>query len=228
MPSRHVDGPLTPSLWQRPEPLYPPVIRVISALLRLVYDVRVAGGPVPRSGPVLFTANHVARTDAAMLAVVLFRRGRKTRFLAVSGLWSVPLLGWLLRKGRMVPVHRGAGTERMTHDACAALDAGEAVLVYPEGTIVPPGQQLPARPGAGQLALLSPGPVIPIAVWGLGRDPVVRRGARRRVGVAIGEPVDLSPWRTSTSPRRNLEAAAAVLEAVRALRLRAEHAARAR
>jgi 1-acyl-sn-glycerol-3-phosphate acyltransferase len=58
----------------------------------------------------------------------------------------------------MIPVTRGRGAARMADDACAALDAGQAVLVYPEGTIVPPGQTCPARrqPGclAGQVPVL--------------------------------------------------------------------------
>jgi 1-acyl-sn-glycerol-3-phosphate acyltransferase len=161
-----------------------------------------------------------------VLATVVHRQGRRTRFLAVSGLWSVPVVGWLLRKGRMVPVHRGEGPQRMTADACVALDAGEAVLVYPEGTIADPRNELPARPGAGLLALRTRGPVIPVAVWGLGSDPHVRRGLRRRVGVAIGGPVDMSPWRGDRSQRAARDAAAAVLAAVRDLRPHAERAAR--
>ncbi|HVM21222.1 MAG TPA: lysophospholipid acyltransferase family protein, partial [Egibacteraceae bacterium] len=152
-----MDARMDPSLWQRPEPLYPLLARAVGLLLRLVYRVRVGGGDIPRSGPVLLAANHIAHLDPVVLAVTLHKRGRKTRFLAVSGLWSVPVVGWLLRVGRMVPVYRGGGVDRMTEDACVALDAGEAVLVYPEGTIADPTERVPARPGAGHLALHSAG-----------------------------------------------------------------------
>jgi 1-acyl-sn-glycerol-3-phosphate acyltransferase len=73
----------------------------------------------------------------------------------------------------------------MADDACAALDAGQAVLVYPEGTIVPPGQPSPARPGAGLVALRTSVPVLPIAARGVERR---RPRLRRQVTVVI------APW----------------------------------
>ena len=88
----------------------------------------------------------------------------------------------------MIPVTRGRGAARMADDACAALDAGQAVLVYPEGTIVPPGQTRPARPGAGLVALRTSVPVLPIASHGVERR---RPRLRRQVTVVIA-PVDLS------------------------------------
>jgi 1-acyl-sn-glycerol-3-phosphate acyltransferase len=89
----------------------------------------------------------------------------------------------------MVPVTRGRGAARMADDACAALDAGQAVLVYPEGTIVPPGQTRPARPGTGLVALRTSVPVLPIASRGVERR---RPRLRRQVTVVIAPPVDLS------------------------------------
>lgn len=217
-----------PTFWQRREPLYPVVLAGIAALARLRYDLRVVGGSIPPAGPVLLAANHIASLDPVLLAMAVYRRGRKTRFLAVSGLWSVPVVGWLLRKGRMVKVHRGQGPERMTSDACRALAAGQAVLVYPEGTILPPGTQLPARRGAGMLALHARAPVIPIAIWGLGPHPAVVRRLRRRVGVAIGEPLDLSGHTDPDEPTQWEGASVDLLAAVRDLLPLAEMAARRR
>lgn len=119
----------------------------------------------------------------------------------------------------MIPVARGRGVARMADDACAALDAGQAVLVYPEGTIVPPGQRRPARPGAGLLALRASVPVLPIASRGLERHPRRRLPPlRRRVTVVVGAPVDLSPWRGRLDRQSQLEASAALLASVQALR----------
>lgn len=78
---------------------------------------------------------------------------REVCFLALADLFDHPVVGWVLRGTRMMPVTRGRGAARMADDACAALDAGQAALVYPDGTIVPPGQTRPARPGAGLVAL---------------------------------------------------------------------------
>jgi 1-acyl-sn-glycerol-3-phosphate acyltransferase len=95
---------------------------------------------------VVLAANHVSFLDPLVLALALYDCGRrKVRFLALADLFDQPLVGWVLRGTRMIPVARGRGVDRMAEDAGAALEAGQAVLVYPEGTIVPPGQT--AQPG---------------------------------------------------------------------------------
>jgi 1-acyl-sn-glycerol-3-phosphate acyltransferase len=148
--------------------LLAPLARLIVWLLA---DLRVVGAErVPARGGVLLAANHVSFLDPVVLAVALYACGRrKVRFLALADLFDHPLVGWVLRGTRMIPVARGRGAARMADDACAALDAGQAVLVYPEGTIVPPGQTRPARPGAGLVALRASVPVLPIASRGLER-----------------------------------------------------------
>lgn len=108
----------------------------------------------------------------------------------LANLFDHPLVGWVLRGTRMIPVTRGRGAARMADDACAALDAGQAVLVYPEGTIVPPGQTRPARPGAGLVALRTSVPVLPIASRGVERR---RPRLRRQVTVAIAPPWTCRP-----------------------------------
>ena len=107
----------------------------------------------------------------------------------------------------------------MADRASAALEAGEAVLVYPEGTIVPPGQTRPARPGAGLLALRAGVAVLPVASRGAERCFGGRPSwLRRRVTLVIGEPVDLRPWRGRLDRQAQLEASAALLAAIRSLR----------
>lgn len=209
--------------WARREPLYPLVIRLLSLLLRLLFDVRFAGHALPRTGPVLLAANHVDRLDSVAFASVAYAHGRKTRFLALADLWDVRILGWVLRKGRMIPVHRGQGPFRMVEDACHALDAGEAVLIYPEGHLVRDRTDLPAQPGTGLLALTADAPVIPMALWGFGADSSARTtGGHRRfrrssLGVVTGKPVDLSRWKGRTDQAASQEAADAVLAQIRQL-----------
>ena len=92
------------------------------------------------------------------------------------------------------------------------------MLVYPEGTIVPPGQTRPARPGAGLVALRASVPVLPIASRGLERRRRCLRPLRRRVTVVVGPAVDLSSWRGRLDRKAQLEASAALLASMQALR----------
>lgn len=212
--------------WATRELAYPLVMPLAAALLQARYALRWTGPPLPATGPVLVVANHVHRLDAVVFATVASRSGRWLRFLALADLWEVRGLGWLLRHGRMIPVHRGQGPVRMARDAQQALDAGQAVLVYPEGQLPSADAEPPARAGAGLLALSAGVPVVPMAVWGLGRTRARRRRLRRPVGVAVGGPIDLSAWQGRTDERASQEAADALLVAVRRLLPRAVEAGR--
>jgi 1-acyl-sn-glycerol-3-phosphate acyltransferase len=206
-----------PTYWTRKEPLYPLFLPGIDLLSRLLFDVEVSGEHnLPRRGPVLLAANHVSFLDPCVLAVVAHRLGRRLRFVALADLFEVPGLGWLLRKGRMIPVARGRGAEQMTREVCAALSAGQAVLVYPEGTIPPPGSDATPKRGAGLVALSTSAPVVPVGTWGLER----RRGRmpplRRRVAVVFGAPLDLAGLGDGRDRVTQRAAAEAMLAAVRA------------
>jgi 1-acyl-sn-glycerol-3-phosphate acyltransferase len=206
--------------WRRPERFYDLLAPLARLVVWLLADLRAVGAErIPARSGVLLAANHASFLDPVVLAIALYDCGRKVRFLALADLFNNPLVGWLLRDTRMIPVARGHGAARMADDACAALDAGQAVLVYPEGTIVPPGQTRPARPGAGLLALRASVPVLRIASRGLERHRCRHLPRfRRRVTVVVGPPVDLSPWRGRLDRGAQLEASAGMLASGQALR----------
>ena len=204
--------------WDPPEPIYFLLAPIVDVIARIVARIHVQGlEHLPRRGPVLVVANHVSHLDPLVLFSLLHRRGRRARFVAVSGLWDVPLVGWLLRKGRMIEVRRGAGTAPMVEAACRALDADQAVVVYPEGTIVSQGVERRGRPGAGLLALAADAPVVPVAMHGVdvwtGRLPRLRHDVRVRVGA----PVDFSTWDGRRDREAGLAASAHVLDRIREL-----------
>lgn len=226
------DDSLDPQRWHGPEPLYDRIAAVVRALVWLLADVRVRHPErLPRQGPVVIAANHVSKLDPPVVGIAVYRLRGRVRFLAVEGLFGVPVLGWALRRTRMIPVRRGQGPQRMVADATAAMRADQAMIVYPEGTIPGHGEVLSGRPGAGLLALRAHQmgvPVVPMASWGLdhrggGRIP---RLLRRRVTVVFGPPVDLTAWDGRDDHEAQLQASAAVLAAVRELVSEAERSAR--
>lgn len=207
--------------WSSPESrLYHLLGRVVDLLVRAVVDLRVIGADrLLARGPAVLAPNHPSHFETIVTAVTFYRCGRKPRFLALSSLFQHPVAGPVLRLTRMIPVHRGKGVAQMVEDACAALEAGEAVVVYPEGQLAPRGVEAPARPGAGLLALRSPGPVVPVATVGL--EPG-RQLLRRRAVVLIGEPVDLSEWKGRRDRDAQQEASGHLLGRIKALRATAD------
>lgn len=156
---------------------------------------------LPRTGGVIVVSNHISNFDPPALAHYVIWHGRWPRALGKSDLWKLPVIGWLARHTGQIPVERG--TERagdaLVH-ARAAVDAGECILIYPEGTITadPGTWPMTPRPGAARLALQTGAPVIPLGQWGAhlvmpGKKPVWPRFRPRRTMVfRCGEPVDLA------------------------------------
>lgn len=216
--------PLAP--WARPQPAWWVLRGPVEVLTHLAFDLRTAGlGHVPREGPCLLVANHTDHLDPIVLLVALLeQRGRRTRFLALNELFDLPLTGWWLRRARAIPVARGRGAEPMIATVRQVLEAGELVVVYPEGRLPrQPGVRLPPRRGVGALVRSLPPsvPIVPVAHRGLeppdARQPhpavrVLERGPRHRVGVAAGAPLRSSDFAGGD----DAGAAAALLGIIRA------------
>lgn len=188
----------------------PVVYRWVAALLRPVMRAvsryEVTGlEHVPESGGFIVVPNHVSHIDPLPWAHVLYNQGQAPVFLAKSTLFDTPVVGTVLRHAKQVRVDRETTSAASSLDrAVRALEAGECVGVYPEGSLTRDPDQWPMRgkTGAARLALRSGRPVIPLALWGpqdllapYARVPHVS-GRRTRIMIRFGPPVDLSDLRS--------------------------------
>lgn len=159
--------------------------------------------PAPPRGVVL-AINHLSFVDTIVMARLVWQSGRIPRFMIKSDAFSVPLLGRIFRGAQQIPVYRG--TEHAAdslRDAAAALDRGECVVIYPEGTVTrdPAKWPMQGRTGVARLALLRPDvPVVPVGQWGATAsfdlpNKVVRPFPRKPLVAQVGEPLDLSGYR---------------------------------
>ena len=178
---------------------------ILRAGMRVLARYEVSGlEHVPSEGGFVIAPNHVSHIDPFPWAHVLYKRGYTPVFLAKSTLFETPGVGWVLRHAKQVRVDRETARagQALVH-AVRALEAGECVVVYPEGSLTRDPDLWPMRgkSGAARLALQSGAPVIPIAQWGpqdlLPRYAKVVRPSRRRVLMRIrfGPPVDLTDLR---------------------------------
>jgi 1-acyl-sn-glycerol-3-phosphate acyltransferase len=156
---------------------------------------------IPERGPALLAANHISYLDPVAHAYFLAERGRRARFLAKSELFEIPVFGAALRNAKQIPVQRGARDRSPLERAERALADGEAVVVYPEGTVTNDPRYLPmrARTGVVRLSLASGVPITPLVVWGA--QHVWQKSGRgslrigRPIWVKAGAPIDLSAYR---------------------------------
>jgi 1-acyl-sn-glycerol-3-phosphate acyltransferase len=158
--------------------------------------------PPPEAGGVMIALNHVSHIDTVLMARLVWQAGRIPRFLIKSSLFHSFGMAWVVRGAKQIPVYRGTtDASAALGDAVRALEQGEAVVIYPEGTITKDPLQWPmeGRTGIARLVLLSPDtPVIPVGQWGAQQRPSVpwwRKVRRRPVGASVGEPLDLSRFR---------------------------------
>ncbi len=158
---------------------------------------------LPSTGGCVLVANHVSHVDPLTYAHFVYDSGRLPRYLAKSGLFKNKLLGWFLRSAHQIPVFRASKEAVGAYDAAvAAVEAGECVVVYPEGTITRDPNLWPmvGKTGAARIALSTGAPVIPTAPWGPQRllAPYAKKPSlfpRKLMQVRVGDPVELDDLR---------------------------------
>jgi 1-acyl-sn-glycerol-3-phosphate acyltransferase len=216
----------------RPERTYSPGWRrfagtTLQALLHLLMKHDQQGREnMPRTGGVILAPNHLSYADWGAVAIYSYESGRFPVFLIKSSVFNVKFVGSFLRKLGELPVYRNRGDAALVlKQAEAALNDGQCVIVYPEGTASrDPGLwPMVGKTGVARLALRTGVPVIPIGQWGA--HEVLPYGTtkprlfpRKRARLVAGPPVDLSAFEgkplTATTLR---EATAAIMAEVTAL-----------
>jgi 1-acyl-sn-glycerol-3-phosphate acyltransferase len=144
-----------------------------------------------QSGPVILAMNHQSYLDPPLAGTTC---DRAIYFLARRTLLDVPLLGWVLPKLNVIPVNQ-EGVDRSAIKAMIrVLQAGDGVLVFPEGSRTLDGTLQPAEPGMGLVIAKTLAPVVPMRIFGA-HEALPRGGGRLRfvpITVAIGEPIFFS------------------------------------
>lgn len=184
--------------------------------LRLFAPVKVEGGEHLRgAGPFLFAANHASHLDAPVVlaALPVHLRVHVRVAAAADYFFSRRWKGWLASMLlNAFPFERKApGCARSLKQTQRLLNAGQSVLIFPEGTRSNDGSIQPFKRGVGVLALGGARPVIPVhiegtyAAWPRG----ARWPRRKQVIVRFGEPLSFS------RPEEPLCVAAQIEQAVR-------------
>jgi 1-acyl-sn-glycerol-3-phosphate acyltransferase len=164
-------------------------VRTVMAGMAPVAGIRVVitgQENLPTGGPALLASQHQSEFDTLVWMTLLPRPS----YVMKRELTRIPLFGPLLVPAGMIPVDRAAGAaalRQLLADTGHALRAGRQIVIFPEGTRVPPGQVVKLQPGIAAIAARRNMAVIPVATdsghcWRrgvLGRRPGI-------IHVAIG------------------------------------------
>jgi len=123
---------------------------------------------IPEEGAAVVVCNHVSFVDAL---VIMAASPRPIRFVMDHRIFKVPVLSFVFRTGKAIPIAPAKEDERMLEAAydtvAAALENGELIGIFPEGRITETGELNPFRGGIKRIVERTPVPVVPLALRGL-------------------------------------------------------------
>ena len=157
---------------------------------------------IPEEGPAILVCNHVSYVDALVIGAA---SPRPIRFVMDHRIFKLPLMGWIFRTARAIPIAPAKEDqwlmEKAYIDIAQALHEGDLVCIFPEGKLTTTGEMNEFRGGIARILERSKVPVIPMALRGLWGSLLTRdagnlfersfaRGPRSQLALAVGAPVD--------------------------------------
>lgn len=149
---------------------------------------------VGQSKPRVIVANHSSMLDPVIVVVHLWLHGQRVRAVYKDEFNHVKFLTWAISRWGGIPVVRGTADMKSMRRVKSALERGESVLVFPQGTRVKDSEewaQTPVHGGYALMASLGKAEVQPMAI--VGAADITPRGTHvhhfRRVWCKAGDPI---------------------------------------
>lgn len=141
--------------------------------------------------PYVVVSNHQSHADIPLISHLPW----EMKWIAKKELFSVPVVGWMMRLAGDIPVDRSdrRSGARMLLQANRYLQARCSVMFFPEGTRSPDGKVHQFNDGAFHLAVRAGVPILPLAVEG-SRGCLPKKswrfGEGQRVLLSVLQPVE--------------------------------------
>jgi hypothetical protein len=162
---------------------------------------------IPDEGAALLVCNHVSYVDALVISAAC---RRPIRFVMDHRIFRIPLLNFIFRTGKAIPIASAKENpevlERAYDAISAALRDGDLVCIFPEGSLTTDGEIAEFKSGIKKIVDRTPVPVVPLALQGLWgsvftRDSKpalrrLRRGLFARIVIKAGklvQPAEATP-----------------------------------
>lgn len=162
-------------------------------LHKIGIELRVVGQPAP-SGPLLLVANHISWLD-----ITAVHAARYCHFVSKASIKDWPIVGTLSGGTGTLYVQRENRRDamRVVQQMAGALQDGQVVAVFPEGTTSDGSGLLAFHPNVLQAAIVANAPLQTVALSYLDKAS----GARSQIAPFIGDQTLVgSVWRIFTAP----------------------------
>ena len=165
---------------------------------------------IPATSAFLLAPIHRSNIDTPLAAAVTTRR---MRFMGKDSIWKYRPIGWILSSLGAFPVSRGTADREALRRCIAVLDAGEPLVLFPEGTRQSGPVVHPLFDGATYVAAKAGVPIIPVGIGGSER--VMPKGSKmiypRKCVVVIGAAIPTITNNAEKLPRSALKELSATL-----------------
>jgi 1-acyl-sn-glycerol-3-phosphate acyltransferase len=170
-------------------PIYRFLRLLVRGVNRLLFRATVEGKAfVPADGPVIIAPIHRSFVDFFVVSEVT---GRKLHYMAKDSLWKRPRFGRFLLSIGAFPVHRGSADREALRRAQNVLEAGEVLVLFPEGSRRIGSTVDELLEGAAFLAARTGATIVPVGIGGT--VSVMPKGTRyprpSKVHMIVGQPL---------------------------------------
>ena len=161
-------------------------------LARTLFDFQVVHGDrILEHGGVILAMNHESYLDPPLVGIAC---QREIYYLARKTLLDVPLLGVMLPHLNVIPVDQEKADMSALKTVIKVVRAGQATVIFPEGTRTLDGRIQGAQPGLGLVIAKTQAPVVPMRIFGAHR--AFPSGGKPRVfnpiKIVVGHPIHFS------------------------------------
>jgi 1-acyl-sn-glycerol-3-phosphate acyltransferase len=152
---------------------------------------------IPRTGGFIMASNHISYYDPPLLGSWQWR---ELYFFAKKELFLNPIFGKIITICNTLPVSRGTIDRVAISRAVEAIQNGNGLIMFPEGTRSRTKELLKPKPGVGLVAIGAGCPIIPTYLHGANnlKDCLLRRD---RLSISWGEPLS-ADWVKSFAPEK--------------------------
>lgn len=174
---------------------------VVVAVMLLLTRVKVVGREnVPRTGAFVLAPIHRSNIDTPLASAVTRRR---LRFMGKDSLWKVPVVKSVLSALGGFPVTRGTADREALSRCIAVLQAGDPLVLFPEGTRQSGPVVEELFDGASYIAVKAGVPIVPVGIGG--SENVMRKGSKlvrpHKCFVVVGKPIVAETDESGRVPR---------------------------
>ncbi len=193
--------------------LYFVVRNAIVIFCRLVWRVTIDGREhIPATGPFILSPVHRSNIDTPLVAACSRRR---VHYMGKQEMWKFKISAAFFTAMGGIPVNRGATDRDAMRKSIEVLQAGEPLVIFPEGTRRSGPVVEEIFEGAAYVSTKTGAPIIPVGIGG--SEPAMPKGAKFikpvKCHLIIGPPLHPEPGEVGKAPRRAVRELNARLQA---------------